>query len=181
VPVSLFWNILYFNICYIGCTRQVIAKAVQDKFVPSFPSHPKFCLGVLIDWAVQNISVLSKVSMGRIQWQCGTCGRVFKGSRGKDMCKTHYNTVHLGIKKHKCAICGKCFSQYGSRNRHQKTCSVGALALLQNEDNTVGCRYCNRRFVTRLSGKRHLSSCLHRPPPNRACSVIDQAPSYPPW
>ena len=115
---------------------------------------------------------ISVVSEGGCE--CPDCGRKFKGSRSGEMCRTHYETVHLKLRRHRCGVCGKGFSQNGSMNRHQKSCEAPDLIL--SESGGYVCRYCSEHYKTKGAARKHFKSCYRRVFENKQFWVDGRGP-----
>lgn len=62
------------------------------------------------------------------------CGSMF--TQAGDA-KRHFSTVHLGIKKHRCAVCDSAFTRTATLVRHLDTAHAGARPFVCTED---GCK-----------------------------------------
>ncbi|KAL5264990.1 hypothetical protein ACHWQZ_G005926 [Mnemiopsis leidyi] len=94
-------------------------------------------------------------------YRCAVCQKAFLGPYAMPHFILHFRTVHLKIRKHECATCGRRFSQIGSKKRHQQLCVLPKLAV--NTDGTAVCLFCYRGFKTKAAAKRHEFQCSMRP------------------
>ncbi|XP_059621890.1 zinc finger protein 236-like [Phlebotomus argentipes] len=104
--------------------------------------------------------------------ECDICHRKF--SR-RDEFKSH-TYRHLGLKPHKCHVCGKPFSDASNCAKHVK---VHGPLTFGNAGNPLVCPLCNSSFKNKTAVSRHMANCSMRlgvvqsvPQPEPQMSVV---------
>ena len=73
---------------------------------------------------------------------------IVKAFSQRNLLEKHINSVHKGVKNHKCTICDKAFSESGSVRNHIKTVHRG--------ERNYKCPICDQVFSEGHSVKNHI-------------------------